>query len=292
MNKDDLNMDKKFREKLDGFSSSPPLYVWNNIQGEMLGIKNKKRKLMLGWIAAAAVVVLAFLAGWFFNNSSNEISPFSTENKTTKPIINEREKLIEPERNTSNFSIEQENNSEANTTLVASVNLQKEVLFKQSADKSVKKQDSNAGNSSAQRVKMEFVKSLSAFFEINHQNSDKLESIKKDTKRVEWFESDKNLVASNIENYRNNRKEEALWKIGIHAAPAYSSHNASHSENYAQNMTYSGSNGNANVGGGFSVQYKTSKKWSLESGLYYAKSGQSSQPTFQLFAFSNKMDYA
>ena len=99
-------------------------------------------------------------------------------------------------------------------------------------------------------------------------------------------------MASNIENYRNNKKEEALWKIGIHAAPAYSSHNASHSENYAQNMTYSGSNGNANVGGGFSVQYKTSKKWSLESGLYYAKSGQSSQPTFQLFAFSNKMDYA
>ena len=41
-------------------------------------------------------------------------------------------------------------------------------------------------------------------------------------------------------------------------------------------MTYSGSEGNRNVGGGFSVQYKTGKKWSVESGIYYAQNGQRS----------------
>jgi hypothetical protein len=49
-------------------------------------------------------------------------------------------------------------------------------------------------------------------------------------------------------------------------------------------MTYSGSDGNSNVSGGVSVQYKTSKRWIVESGVYYAKNGQESENPTRLFA--------
>jgi hypothetical protein len=56
-------------------------------------------------------------------------------------------------------------------------------------------------------------------------------------------------------------------------------------------MTYSGTDGNANVGGGVSVQYKTKKRWIFESGVYYAQSGQESQSQVNLLSFSKDEDY-
>ena len=79
--------------------------------------------------------------------------------------------------------------------------------------------------------------------------------------------------------------------MGMYVAPGYSSHNASHSESYSQNMTYSGSDGNANVGGGFTIQYKTSKRWIVESGVYYAQNGQQSDNSVHLFARNQSADY-
>ena len=105
---------------------------------------------------------------------------------------------------------------------------------------------------------------------------------------------DKTLIANNtldLNSEQSNISPDG-WKIGVYASPGYSSYQANHNENYSQNMTYSSSEGNTNVGGGFSVQYKTSKKWSVESGVYYAKNGQNAQRSLQLFALNNSYDYA
>jgi hypothetical protein len=80
--------------------------------------------------------------------------------------------------------------------------------------------------------------------------------------------------------------------MGMYVAPGYSSYSSSYSETYAQNMNYKGSDGNANVGGGFSVQYKTSKRWIVESGIYYAQNGQQSENSTNVFARKENADYA
>jgi hypothetical protein len=57
-------------------------------------------------------------------------------------------------------------------------------------------------------------------------------------------------------------------------------------------MTYSDSEGNSNVSSGVSVQYKASKRWIVESGVYYAQNGQESENSIHLFANNNDNMYA
>ena len=72
-----LNIDKQMREKLEGFSVKPPTHIWNNVQGQLAAQQKRKRIAYFSWISAAAVVLLAFLAGWYFNNSSEIIAPLT-----------------------------------------------------------------------------------------------------------------------------------------------------------------------------------------------------------------------
>jgi hypothetical protein len=105
-------------------------------------------------------------------------------------------------------------------------------------------------------------------------------------------EQDQLLIAENIKNLNETTQPDNNWKMGMYVAPGYSSYNASHSESYAKDMTYSGSDGNTNVSGGFSVQYKTSKRWIVESGVYYAQNGQQSNNSVNILAKNVSADNA
>jgi hypothetical protein len=50
---------------------------------------------------------------------------------------------------------------------------------------------------------------------------------------------------------------------------------------------YASENGNTNIGGGFAIQYKTSKKVSIESGVYYAQNRQKSSYSNKTFALNS-----
>ncbi len=100
-------------------------------------------------------------------------------------------------------------------------------------------------------------------------------------------DTDRMLMAANIASAETSKKENSGWKMGLNIAPGYSSQVTNHSESYARDMSYTSETGNTNIGGGFSVQYKTSKRFSIESGVYYAQNGQKSGQPNKLFA-SNK----
>jgi hypothetical protein len=99
------------------------------------------------------------------------------------------------------------------------------------------------------------------------------------------------LIAENVKNVKAASTTDNNWKMGMYVAPGYSSYSSNYSDSYAQNMNYTGSDGNANVGGGFSVQYKTSKRWIVESGIYYAQNGQQSESPANVFARKENADY-
>ena len=69
--KKELNTDSIIREKLKDFSASPPQHVWDNVQASLAAQKRRKRVAYIAWISAAAVVLLAFIGGWYFNESQN-----------------------------------------------------------------------------------------------------------------------------------------------------------------------------------------------------------------------------
>jgi hypothetical protein len=85
-------------------------------------------------------------------------------------------------------------------------------------------------------------------------------------------------------------EEKPGWKVGVHVAPGYASHTANHSPVYASNMNYSSEKAQANVGGGFSVQYKTASRWSVETGMYYARSGSNPGSSFNFMASKAEFD--
>ncbi len=78
--------------------------------------------------------------------------------------------------------------------------------------------------------------------------------------------------------------QKKAWKVGMHLAPSYSSYSVSHTADYARNMTRSGNSSEGGVGGGISVQYKASDHWRIESGMYYARSGDKSENSGSMFA--------
>jgi hypothetical protein len=86
-------------------------------------------------------------------------------------------------------------------------------------------------------------------------------------------------------------KEQSGWKMGLNVSPGYSSYAAKHGETYASNMTSETGDGNTNLSGGISVQYKTGKKVRVESGIYYAQNGQKTGSSPMYSGLRSQADY-
>lgn len=284
MKNKELNIDKTFRGKLEGFSVPPPPHVWDNIKGQMAGQRKKKRLAYFRWIAAAAVLVLAFLAGWYFNEKPEEIIPPAAENKVVQPGKNDtgtednlKVVIADPQKeihikinNQQQTGIETENKS-----------FEKTPLTENSKPESI--EPDNLILTSFERFRMKMLDRIDVL--IRHPQPEILLATRTYRKTINSYsEVEKKLIAENVKTLGFLTKREANWKMGMYFSPGYSSNVANHSESYAQNMTYSGSDGNGNVGGGFSVQYKTGNRISVESGIYYAQNGQKSKNSFDLFA--------
>jgi hypothetical protein len=68
--KEEQNIDKIFREKLEGFTEEPPAFIWPGIMDQMKAARLKKRRAWYSWSAVAALLLLAFIAGWYLNENS------------------------------------------------------------------------------------------------------------------------------------------------------------------------------------------------------------------------------
>ena len=289
---ENLNTDKSFREKLENFSSQPPPYIWENIQGQLAAQKRKKRLAYIGWISAAAVVVFAFLAGWFFNNQSGEIMPTTTEQQQVQQKI----KTGEPVEQLQQADSEIEDVFKGDVITSGHINKggledEKDLVAASSAEKQKEKETDKSFMVSVERFSLELLEGVEAIFTMDYQDKYLAEQKTQQTE-VKLTKPETLLIAENVKNIDKTAKMERGWILGMHVAPGYSSHSANHTEQYASNMTYSSESGNGNVGGGFSVQYKTGKRLRIESGLYYAQSGQKSGNSPELFSFGKYNDLA
>jgi hypothetical protein len=286
MKKENLNMDKTFREKLEGFSAEPPSHVWDNIQGQ-LAIQRKSRRLVyVRWIAAAAVVILAFVAGWYFNENSESVIPSRVEiptspfNETTPQPENNVKKQFQDnqdnqnEQNSETFEKRGAALADATQLETAKTMQQQPVNIHLSATTAESIQQGNVSENSIVKFSMNFLNRKMASLALEQPKP--VLKKQKETSVDQLSETEKMLIAENAKRYAEPKDKEGSWKMGLSVSPGYASQVTSHTDNYAQNMTYSGSDGNSNVSGGFSVQYKTGKKWSIESGVYYAQNGQRS----------------
>ena len=287
-----LNIDDSIREKLDGFSAAPPSHVWDNIQSQLDVQQKKHRMAYIGWISAAAVVVLAFIAGWYFSGKSVVEEPAMAQQQTTAE--SSQEPAVSPQDNSIEIEVDQlagaqelnsiettTNNTITDDKMLAEV----ELLAEQN------KSESEQIIATRPQENYSFLERIESIFTTKHMEvslAEKSNEIQIDKS----FAADEMLIAANLRSLNEQKQLEHGWIIGAQISPGYSSHSASHDDSYARNMTYNSDNGGSNIGGGISVQYKTSKRLRVESGIYYAKDGQKADNSFNLFGSKADMLYA
>ena len=291
--KENLNMDKSFKEKLDGFSAAPPSHVLKNVMGQMAALKRKKRIAMLGWVSAAAVIVLAFMAGWYFNNNTR-LSPTNLA-ETTQESITEKSKehVTDSNPESTRNEITENNNQqsiESNDEPIKSVNENNIIDKNLSEIKTLlaKNTEINVNadeqqESVRQKIYINLISNMNAVFE-DFEFKPELVKRPKKSREFDLIETERILLAENAKNYSTEKSSEGIWKVGAQVSPGYSSHQAAHSTAYSNFMTGATSSGNGNVGAGLSIQYKTGKRLRVESGIHYSQNGQKSGNSYQLFA--------
>ncbi len=279
--KDKNNIDSAIREKLEDFSTSPPPHIWENVQGQLAAQLRKSRRIYIGWISAAAAVLLAFLAGWYFN-----------ENSALQENMKATNEILQTDKNTTHTDV-QTSEIASQSNIENSIDKTNETISTESArviaslpvsSKSSKNDKINSNYFSHEPILISRLESVEARVSANHVSNEKLFKKTEILPANYLSENEKLLIAENLKMIKSSSKPDNNWKMGMYVSPGYSSYNANHSESYSKNMTYSGSTGNSNVSGGLSVQYKTNKRWIVESGLYYAKNGQESENPTRLFA--------
>ena len=287
-----LNIDDSIREKLDGFSAAPPSHVWDTIQSQLDGQRKKRRMAYVGWISAAAVVVLAFIAGWYFNGKTVVEEPVMVQKqtapeKTQKPTVLSKDNSIDI--TVDQLAGAQEiNSTDKNITHTISVD---EMLAE--TELSAEENKSQAEQLVAIRTEENYslLKRIEAIFTTKQSNISLAKKSNK-TQVEERFAADEMLIAANLRNLNKQKLQEHGWIVGAQISPGYSSHSASHNDTYAQDMASNSDNGGSNVGAGISVQYKTSKRLRVETGIYYAKDGQKANNSFNLFGGNDDLMYS
>lgn len=290
--KEDKNMDKAFREKLENFSAEPPAHLWDGIQGQLTAQRSKTRMVFYRWASVAALVVLAFLAGWYFS-SDTTLQPAGEMAETEiTPMIEiapqkEEDTSVRQKQQPDNKNQEQASQL-ADASRLATPGSISENDYKTTVDEFSETIESTVRGSSL--VELKPLTNIEARIQ---EKTEKLPvQIKQETGETFWLsDSERKLIAENASYSRENSVQGKGWKMGVNVAPAYSSFTSEHSENYALDMAYSASEGSGNVGAGFSVQYQTGKRWSVESGVHYAKNGQKSQNSYELFARNNSAGF-
>ena len=80
----DKEFDQLFKDKFEGAEMEPPAGLWNNIEQNIT--PQKKRKLPIYWMAAAAVITVV-TAGLIFLNQPERIQLHNVAAVTEKPIV-------------------------------------------------------------------------------------------------------------------------------------------------------------------------------------------------------------
>ena len=284
--KDEKDIDSKFREKLENYQVTPPQHIWNNVQGQLAANRRRSRLAYLGWISAAAVILLAFMAGWYFNENNNaqknaSISKEIIQPEKTKSDINQQEEVAAIKESFDSISNDKSISKPANQFVASRVYTSEIVGESKSTNSEVKAREISS---------LSLLKSADAIVTQKQHPDMELAKNAKSVSVKTLSSQEELLIAENIKSMKAATKPENNWKMGMYVAPGYSSYTANHSDTYSQNMTYSDNNGNTNVSGGFSVQYKTSKRWIVESGVYYAQSGHESDNSVNLFALNKESD--
>ncbi|HPT30717.1 MAG TPA: hypothetical protein PLW67_02705 [Prolixibacteraceae bacterium] len=283
MNLKDNHLDELFRERLGNFTPEPPAGVWGRIQEELDRKKRVRRILFYRWAGAAAVLFLALLAGVLLPPNLDKRPDQAKIEKQTIPqqTVPEPSSAAKPHLQIANAS---ELTPQIPSRKPSGVAEKKERELPVGAEEReiwLPVLTGANGQKRQQNITLPEANEI-ALMVLPEQNLVIALPI-----RTEPFHGKENTWKAVI---RKERKP-AEWELGLRLSPAYASQSTDYSSSYAQNLSTSGNSGQTGLGGGFSVGLKTSRRWKVESGLYYSRS-ELGRPNNSVFASADADYYA
>jgi hypothetical protein len=295
--KEHNQIDELFRSKLGGFEQGPPSYVWKRIQEKQLGQKRRQLFLYLKMAGVAAAILLAFLFGWQLQQRQKEFSPAMTEkiqeNKTEEKAtpnvrkietdsdrIPEERTPVHGQNNPGLASSSGKNKAEGdnfrnskNESFVAEMTANN--------DNGASTDQEQVQTNSTENRKQKTEKSqLLRLLDIRlNESFNSRQLVENKSKKSETLNSlELSVINQNAKLLAENRmdKKPGGWEVGAMLTPGYSVNQSSQNQEYASNMVAPGGKEDLQMGGGILVEYKTAKRWSVQSGVYYNKLGQAS----------------
>lgn len=283
MMNEEVNMDKAFREKFDNFTAEPPGDIWNNINSQL---NYKHKKINMHWyslVAAAAALILALMAGWYFTRTPDDrlIETAGIETDRFRERSNVVESKVAGEESISEMSVI---NTEIPVVHLAASTSNMSDPNKTAGYGKIEGTETGEAFKAFRESGMQLIDNLKAVFHTD--NEDLVAEVRSKREKEAGYEQfERELIAENVTLGKSIALENnANWKMGFNISPGYSSYSARHASNYSSSMTYADNGGNGNVSGGLALQYKAGKRWSIETGVYYAQNGQKSESSPQSFA--------
>lgn len=274
----DKNIDDLFRDKLKDLEKAPPAYLFDNVMAGVTALRRKRRLLYWRIGSVAAALLLAFVAGWQISeinsrgnqqpvvvhqNASVQKEEIKSERQQT--LSNEKAQPVTDENKTIPAAKRTNNNSQ-----LASRNVPSE---KNHADQSA----SSATVTVTQQ--MDPIRTIGVQVEQKEQFANVLETKKEEPAgdEITGPSVDEQIIQQNVKalQAQNDKQRKNRWMVGAQVSPAVNVNRSSHSTQYASSML-NASNSKVDLGGGISVEYKPAKRWSVQSGIYYAGIAQTS----------------
>jgi len=301
MLEDRKNIDKLFSDALLNFEASPPAYVWSGINEGL-----QKKKAVRFWsmarnVAASVLIMVSFFAGYWYTNwrLSKQIASYKYDLEKYASNNAVRENVLPSIYNKDKFSMKFSSvqkpfsflsNQTANhiTPLIENI-----ISYDMSENYVV------PVSTKINRNKISAIKFLSVKKYLLSENE--LQSIPKFISTV----SKATVLHSNESkksNSKNNFKIDTLmryqpgaspflvkaktkkinhWAVGGQVSPIYNYRDAfeknnNTNDNSVANEKYFNSNENAmvTIAGGLNLKYNMSSRWSVQTGIYYSKTGQ------------------
>lgn len=269
--------DELLRGRLENFSAEPPERIWQGIRSEMNAVRGHKRIIYLRRLAAAAVLLLAVMAGVLVPDWSGP---------GHRGLAERVQPAVPSALPSATSSITDTEASPAATEITGKLpgsSISSEIPSGY-PDASGSRPAGFPNVTRPEKESMSLMSAIKAYIAYDSFREESMPGVKSETISADKLsEADKLIIAANMAVSNSVEPSvNAAWKVGVHLSPGYSSHSASHSQVYARNMTYSDADARANMGGGFSLQYKTASRWRVESGMYYSRNGgnSSNSPMF------------
>lgn len=280
--KNDNSIDELFREKLQNYQQEPPASLFDEILAGAARERNRRKIIYWRIAGVAAALLLAFIAGWQFSDRNQQFNQ--------KPVFAEQETVAEkPDQvpasqneevvatNQDEFSAKQEPGINTDQVFANSNNSTAPAISEKSNSTAA-----SQGNLTATSVETTLLKPLKSLYRLLEQTKAENELWKRraiEARGKQLMKTiDQQIMEQNQKNYLAalSVRQKGRWLVGAQVSPAFSVESGSYAPVYASNMINSSKVNPIDLGGGFSVEYKTSKRLSVQSGIYYAGIGQSS----------------